>query len=322
MTETLVPRALDLERAPRLDLDEASARPVSFAERGATLRAFVVDPEAKAGVAVRALDAVAAAACCGPGECGPDACAVAGDPPPVLLLGSPGWTGGWVTEVEGTYDDTVVDALVARAVEYAMSIGARVVAAGCTSRGGGDRIEAALVTLGATAWQHAHEDFVTLEGPAETYLDALPPAVLRRRARDLTATAEAGIVIRPLDATEVAKNLARLDELTEAASDGEPFRTGDGALWWGAFEGDVLRGYCTALPAGDTLWLGSRGFSSDRNGFNTGAYFALTHHVVVDAAAELGFRRVEFGGGSHYARIVRGCASRAVRSATLDPEVS
>ncbi len=306
------------ERSPWLDVaDAAGSTPfVELAGGGeAVLPAYVVEPGTATGPHARVLAAAEAAVCCAPGECGPDGMTAAAGAP-VLLLGAPGWTGGWVTEVSGAPDGDVIDALVGQAVAHAFGAGARIVAPGCTSRAGGERLEQALVAAGATAQQLGYDDYVAIDA-------ALPPAVPRRHDRDLAAAADAGIVIRRLDATEVEAYRPRFAELSAAVegTDAGGDQGGDAVLWWGAFAGADLRGYCAALPFGDALWLGSRGFAPDLHGFNVGAYFALTHHAVVDAAAALGYRRVEFGGGAHYARIVRGCSSRPVRACTLDPEV-
>lgn len=257
---------------------------------------------------------------------------------PALMLGSPL---GYRTEAAFTFwTPELFRHLITASVQAAQERGVQcVVAPWIPDRMGNQHFIAALEQHGAAVGFRGTEDFLQLT--AKDYADHVARMPSRKRRRlnlDRQAAVDAGVTFERLEKDELARNAARVAELLvmnrqrygasarfehneivlrQLLSQGVDVRC------WVGRRGEEIVGVCLGFRKHDRIYIKSVGFDYAALGERSSVYFVLMFDLpVADAYAE-GVRQVEFGMGSHEAKVVRGCESRNMSSAFImtDPEL-
>jgi predicted N-acyltransferase len=258
---------------------------------------------------------------------------------PALLLGSPT---GYKTEiVHSFWQADLAQRLLEAAVEQARREGVQTIyAPWVADHASGAAIARALEKAGAVPSFWAFEDYFPLDhGSYQAHLATMKSARRYRHRKDLEAADALGLTVRPLQDGELDRHLGRIGQLSAGnrhkygvdvtaeeapAVIGELRRAGVGVLVTGALLDGELVGCCVTFVKGDRVYAKYSGVAEDLLGARSGAYFTVVLHAVIDAAYRRGYKGVEFGVGSHQAKVLRGCASRTVTSYTLptDPAMT
>ena len=153
---------------------------------------------------------------------------------------------------------------------------------------------------------------------------------IKKRQRinaDVRRADAAGVRIERADGEAIRPHVARIAELTclnrEKNGAGEEPGHIAGALSGLLDAGADVRAYlglkddavvatCVTIRKHHRLFPKWAGFDYDAIGDRSGIYFALVLDAPVRDAYAEGLRTVEFGAGAHQAKVLRGCASRAV----------
>lgn len=246
---------------------------------------------------------------------------------PTLVLGSPL---GYRSEVAFTFwNPDVFRLLVDGAVKAALAQGVRtVVAPWIPRRVGNQYLIDAMEGHGAATGLWGVEDYLRLTADSyEDHVAALPARRRRRLTEDHDRTARTGLEIVRLDRQEMTAAVPRLAELValsrekygandrpedvEAILGGLP-AAGVDVRCWVARRGRDLLGSSIGIRKADQIYIKWVGFDYEALGEHRGVYFTLMFESPVRDAFTDGVRAVEFGMGSHEAKVQRNCESRPV----------
>jgi hypothetical protein len=251
---------------------------------------------------------------------------------PVLVLGS---LTGYQSEI--LHPDPapdVADAMLDAALRYARRAGARtLLAPWVPDRGGGPSLAHVLAARGAVRAFWALEDYML--APHESMASHVVGMRRRDRLRyhqDQRAADQHDVQIRTASGQDLGPHLqacsalvaankrryglaAPLDEVTQTVLRLE--QAGFPVVANLGFAGARLVACSISLRKRDRLYGKYVGFDYDTVGTRSGLYAPVAIWATLAAAYQTGCSAVEFGVGSHQAKIIRGCLSRPIASYLL-----
>jgi hypothetical protein len=251
---------------------------------------------------------------------------------PVLVLGS---LTGYQSEIlhpEPAPD--LADAVLDAALGYARRAGARtLLAPWVPDRGGGPSLAHALAARGAVRAFWALEDYMLApHSSIASHVASLRHRDRLRYHQDQRAADEHGVQIRTALGKDLGPHLqacsalvaankrrygltAPRDEVTQTVLHLE--QAGFPVLATLGFAGARLVACGISLRKHDRLYAKYAGFDYDILGARSGVYAPVAIWGTLAAAYQTGCSAVEFGVGSHQAKVIRGCLSRPIESYLL-----